>query len=257
MTLDSDWRSAAPLYSEAVVVQNISDWRHLAQDGEDMWVYKNFFFGMTEGIILESGALDGMTFSTTYMFEKYLNWTSIHVEADPRNFAKLLEARKESINIQAGLCTESRPLHYASRGEVGGFVELMSDSFMSYWFDDLYNNTVEIYKLPLVLCLPMKSLLHILHLKHIDIWVLDVEGAEYSILQSTDFKAVHISFIVMECDNHSPETDTSKMNILKENGFRCKRTRGLGGADIQSCMCRNTKRFRASSITPGNDVLAS
>jgi len=28
---------------------------------------------------MESGALDGKLFSTSYMFEKFANWTSIHV----------------------------------------------------------------------------------------------------------------------------------------------------------------------------------
>ena len=28
---------------------------------------------------MESGALDGKLFSTSYMFEKYANWTALHV----------------------------------------------------------------------------------------------------------------------------------------------------------------------------------
>jgi hypothetical protein len=32
-----------------------------------------------DGVIMESGALDGKLFSTSYMFEKYANWTALHV----------------------------------------------------------------------------------------------------------------------------------------------------------------------------------
>ena len=49
-----------------------------AQVGEDLWLYENWFFGMTEGVILESGALDGEYLSTSKMFE-LLHWKSIHV----------------------------------------------------------------------------------------------------------------------------------------------------------------------------------
>jgi hypothetical protein len=51
----------------------------LAQSAEDIWAYENWFYGMEHGIILESGALDGLKFSTSFMFEYYANWFSIHV----------------------------------------------------------------------------------------------------------------------------------------------------------------------------------
>ena len=50
-----------------------------AQDQEDIWLYENWFYGIEEGIIMESGALNGIIFSTSYMFENFANWTAIHV----------------------------------------------------------------------------------------------------------------------------------------------------------------------------------
>lgn len=50
-----------------------------AQDQEDIWLYENWFYGMKEGVIMESGALNGLLFSTSYMFEKFANWTALHV----------------------------------------------------------------------------------------------------------------------------------------------------------------------------------
>ena len=49
-----------------------------AQVGEDSWLYEKWFFGMTHGVIMESGALDGDYLSTSKMFE-LLNWKIIHV----------------------------------------------------------------------------------------------------------------------------------------------------------------------------------
>jgi hypothetical protein len=50
-----------------------------AQDQEDVWLYENWFFGVQNGIIVESGALDGLLFSNSYMFETFAKWTAIHV----------------------------------------------------------------------------------------------------------------------------------------------------------------------------------
>jgi len=240
MSLHSDWR-AKPFQDELVILEDYNSWEHFAQDGEDVWMYENFFYGMIEGVIIESGALDGLRYSTTYMFEKYLNWTAIHIEADPNNFKGLVENRKNSINVQAGLCSKSAMLHYVNSEAVGGFVELMSDSFFRSWFPDIWNNETAINALPLIPCLPMRSLLHVLGLKHVDIWVLDVEGAEQSVLESTDFSQVHVSFICMECDGSDPEKDQWKINYLNDKGFLCKLFKGLGGGGIQNCMCRNNR----------------
>jgi hypothetical protein len=170
------------------------------------------------------------------------------IEADPLNFANILKTRTDAINIQAGVCMEKRLLHYIKSEAVGGFVELMSDDFLRRWFGHLYNNEEAINALPLVPCLPMNSLLQILYIKHVDIWVLDVEGAEFSVLQSTDFNTIHVSFIIMECDGSSIDKDNEKMNYLQQYGFLCKTFKGLGGGGIQNCMCRNSKRFRDRSI---------
>lgn len=40
---------------------------------------------------MESGALDGKLFSTSYMFEKFANWTALHVgKSNNTNTRKLL-----------------------------------------------------------------------------------------------------------------------------------------------------------------------
>lgn len=77
-----DWRSPA-VYSPALVTSSEKDrawseWSQ-AQDQEDVWLYENYFYGMERGVIMESGALNGLLFSNSFMFEKFANWTCIHV----------------------------------------------------------------------------------------------------------------------------------------------------------------------------------
>ena len=93
--------------------------------------------------------------------------------------------RPLAINVNGALCSESKPLHYSSEGviPVRGFVEFMTQSFIKKWHGKLYNNITKIEYLPTVQCIPVKNLLKELHVTHIDIWILDVEGAEESVLK--------------------------------------------------------------------------
>lgn len=77
-----NWRDAAKYSSELVISsQNDKSWKEVsqAQDQEDVWLYENWFYGMEKGVILESGALNGILFSNSFMFEQFANWTAIHV----------------------------------------------------------------------------------------------------------------------------------------------------------------------------------
>ena len=77
-----DWRSPGKFSPE---LKKLSDdgkpYKELAraQDQEDIWLYENWFYGVERGIIMESGALNGIIFSTSFMFETFANWTAIHV----------------------------------------------------------------------------------------------------------------------------------------------------------------------------------
>ena len=155
---------------------------------------------MSNGIIIESGALDGRKYSTTLLFEKFANWTAIHIglfiskyeflqviiyqyssEGDMINFRRLQRNRPNSININAALCNQSQLLHYVNVGDqpaVRGIYEYMSPAFINQWHKNLDINT-----LPVIHCVAADKLFSFLKIKVYDIWVLDVEGAEEAVLQ--------------------------------------------------------------------------
>ena len=238
----ANWRTQA-VYDASLAREHEQDkqWKSYshAQDAEDLWLYENWFYGMKNGVILESGALDGQTFSTSYMFENKANWTSVHVEADPINYGKLIQNRLNAININCALCSEPRLLHYTVHGRdssvvsaVRGFVELMPPAFIQQWYPKISSGEVKIEDLPAVQCVTAKSLLKELHLRHIDIWILDVEGAEESVLKGTDFGKVRINAIAMECDEHDIPKNKRKTDIIEGHGFECTLVQ-------RNCMCRN------------------
>lgn len=145
--------------------------------------------------------------------------------------------------MHGALCSEPRLLHYSSLGvvPVRGFVEFMTPSFMKKWHGKIYNNRTRIEDLPTVQCLPVKLLLKELNVRHVDIWILDLEGAEESALIGTDFSAVHFNAVAMECDDHDISKNKRKTDILEANGFKCTLVE-------RNCMCKH-KDYVASAAS--------
>lgn len=162
-------------------------------------------------------------------------------EADPENYSNLKINRERSINVHGALCSEPRLLHYSSLGvvPVRGFVEFMTPSFIKKWHGKIHNNKTRIEDLPTVQCLPVKLLLRELNVKHVDIWILDLEGAEESALQGTDFNEVHFNSVAMECDAHDISKNKRKTDILEANGFTCILIE-------RNCMCKHNS-YKVSS----------
>lgn len=66
------------------------------------------------------GALDGMLFSNSYYFEKYLGWKGLLIEGSPALFKKLKANRPDSITMNAMVCAEERNVHWIDGSAVGG-----------------------------------------------------------------------------------------------------------------------------------------
>lgn len=90
----------------------------------------------------------------------------------------MVSNREESINIQAALCSEQQLLHFTNDkgAEVQGFVEFMTPLFLKKFHNKIYKKTIPLEALPTVQCVPINKILRELNVKHIDIWILDIEG---------------------------------------------------------------------------------
>ena len=75
--------------------------------------------------------------------------------------------------------------------------------------------------------------------RHIDVWILDTEGSEYSVLQGVDFEAIQISTLVVECDQHDKTKNSQKTELLEKNGFQCQQI-------LRNCFCKH-KNFTPSA----------
>ena len=189
-----------------------------AQDGEDRFALNAFFADRRGGLILETGALDGLTYSVSWLFERALGWRAVHVEASENNYAALLRNRPAALNIHAALCREPASVHLVAQSgdkqAVGGIFEFMAEGFRNRIWPG-----VGVDALPAVACLPLAPLLALFGITHVDFWVLDVEGAELEVLRATDFSKVSFGAIVIETDGHAADKDREVVTLLEAQGF--------------------------------------
>lgn len=197
---------------------SLSEFRDIArsQDGEDVFAMETFFHSKQGGVVLESGALDGLQFSTSWLLVFGFGWYAVHIEPMPVNFRALTRGddggrypgRIESLNINAALCLPGQLLHYAQKPvaeAVNGIWELMSVNYQSTWWPELYGKPELIAALPTIACSPLAPLLAAYDIAHVDLWVLDVEGAELQALRTVDWSRVRIDVLCIEVDFGSAE----------------------------------------------------
>lgn len=238
----TSWSTTKPYFNDKSTAEVFKYSK--GQEGHEMdkWLYENMFYGIHNGIIVESGALDGLQYSNSFMYENALNWRSVHIEPDPDNFSLLRKNRKHSINMNAALCDNPRLLHFVFgwTPATRGFYEFMPQSIINNYHEPIAKGQIKMEELPTIPCLKFSDILTMLNIHKINIWILDIEGAEESALLGTDFSKLHVDVIVMECDNGDKAKDERKRNILMKNDFTCQQIRN-------DCACHH-KSFKPSSI---------
>lgn len=190
-----------------------------SQQGEDKQLL-TWFNGLCNGTYMEMGGLDGKKYSNTYFFNKApgIGWTGVLVELGPKNYAKLVHNRPDELaTVNAAVCDRPRTLHYVERGPVGGIWEFSAQSFREHWWKGL---TIE-NAVP-VPCLPLQEILDT-HLSNeklfFDFFSLDVEGAEFEVLQSLDYERVAFGVIFCEADKHDQLKNMALRTFLLEKGY--------------------------------------
>ena len=175
-----------------------------SQEGEDKYMYQNFFHGKRgpSFVVVEIGAFDGVHLSNSYVFEKYFGWKSVLIEASPENFKKLNISRSSANPIFAGVCESERTVAITRGG--GEMAKLNNGSG----------------DIP---CFPMEKLLSRAGVGKIDFFSLDVEGAEAIALSTHNFTKNPVDVFLVEMRLNRGVREDSKndqaRSILQQNGF--------------------------------------
>jgi FkbM family methyltransferase len=192
-----------------------------SQSGEDNFLYLNYFNNKKNGIYIELGALDGVLYSNTKYFEENHGWSGILIEPHPTKFNSL-KANRPNNHCFNNLISNSKTgvefLYFEDAlAQVSGCTQTLS----KHHFDGYFNNSkFENLKQNIITIVP-KSLTEIVNstgIKHIDLLSLDVEGHEYEVLLSYNFK-IPIDVILIETLGVQQERDQLCRDLLIKNNY--------------------------------------
>lgn len=170
------------------------------------------------GIFVDIGAHNGIKFSNSYFFENQRNWTGVCVEPMPEVFAELEKNRK--CHLVNGVISDTDDTlefrRIIGRGDMlSGIAKYQSEEHKTRMEQKIVEvgSKMEVIE---VKSYQLAGVLNNLGIKNIDYLSLDVEGAEFEILSSIDFKSFDIKFMTIE-NNYN---DSNIRDILKSNNFK-------------------------------------
>lgn len=153
----------------------------------DKILYDTYFEDVRGGVFIEAGAANGVEESCCFALEESLGWTGINVEPSPANFELLEAARPSATNVRAalsdhdGVATFTNAIHPVRGGDFGNG----SLSHVPAHIEELVANgcTFETFDVETV---RYDTLLERCGVERVDLFVLDVEGHELSVLRGME-----------------------------------------------------------------------
>lgn len=185
------------------------------QCGEDDYIYNTYFKNKRNGIFLELGALDGVTYSNTKFFEDTLGWSGVLIEPLPQQYERCRLTRPRSLVYNCIVSTSPDPLEFYVNGAVSSVKDHTSPHHFAGW-----HKPVEA-KLCTIPSRRLDDILHEASIPRIDFWSLDVEGSEYEVLKTMDWD-IPVHVLCMEVNGgESEDMNESCRDLLRQMGFVC------------------------------------
>ncbi|KAI2493060.1 methyltransferase [Fragilaria crotonensis] len=158
------------------------------------------------------GGFDGKTFSNSWFFQYALNWRALLVEAFPDNYAKMVVNRPDATNVFGAICPgKSISFQPAKNGATGGAAQDMSDIHKDRFVDA----SAALVEVP---CMMLSELFQKNEIDHVDLFYLDVEGGELTVLETFDW-SVPIDMFVIEMDGTNVQKDEAVRQLLRSHGY--------------------------------------
>ncbi len=175
-----------------------------SQFGEDIIIEK-FFLDKPDGFYVDVGAFHPKNYSNTYLL--YLKgWKGINIDATPGSMEAFKTIRPKDCNLEIPIGVKKQTLTYYMFEE---------PAFNGFYLDPKHAAFKEgESKIPSrllttkdITAIPLREILdqYVPKNKQIDLLSVDVEGMDYEVLQSNDWKRYKPSVIVVEDLTFSPE----------------------------------------------------
>ena len=181
-----------------------------SQQGEDIFIYRNFINSKrSDGIFVELGGVDGITYSNTKFFEDELNFKGVLIEPT-KQYDKMIINRPKCDNYNLAVSYTKEKIKFLGDGATAGASDLMTENFKKSWHKQSYEYYVD--------GIPFCKILEKSNIKYIDLLSIDVEGGELMVMETMNWN-IPVYIVLIELDNHNPDKDKKCREILKSNGF--------------------------------------
>ena len=187
-----------------------------SEHGQDAWLEEHVFRGLTGGVFVEAGALDGLLHSNSLFFERERGWTGVLVEANPELRFALRANRPKADVFGCALGAENGTAKFeaVAGGLIGwsGLTDLIEPEHRARIDTRIppeYRGIVDVNVRPLA------DVLYETGTRFVDYLSLDLEGAEWSVLSVFPFDEFHIDVIGVE-DNFG---NAKLADLLASNGY--------------------------------------
>ncbi|KAI2504360.1 methyltransferase [Fragilaria crotonensis] len=185
-----------------------------SQYSEDTRIFHKFYAEDPKcgGVVVEIGGLDGITFSNSWFFEYALHWKALLIEASADNYAKMVVNRPNATNVFGAVCRgKSISFQPAHHGAVGGAAKDMSAAHKKRFIDE----SLALVEVP---CMLLPELFEKNGIDYVDLFFLDVEGRELTVLETFDW-SVPVDIFVIEMDGNNPQKDEAVRQLLFGHGY--------------------------------------
>jgi FkbM family methyltransferase len=155
------------------------------------------------GIYIECGASDGITYSNSFLLEQKYGWTGLLVEPIQDQFDALVRYRKNSICAKYILTSSEdsgKKINIVNAGPESIIIDEQIENLSMTNTErmSLLDSQKMIKGEESVKSISISELLDKYNIKEVDIFFLDVEGSEISVLNGLDTKKHKIKNIVVE-----------------------------------------------------------
>lgn len=191
--------------------------KYFSQHGQDKFLNEVLFKNKKQGVFLDIGANDGITFSNSYFFEKELGWTGTCFEPQKEAFLKL-QSNRNSLNVK-GCASDQTCIDVFYN--VTGYGEMLSGLKSQYdprHLERIKHTIAEhggsIFETDIE-CYNINEFLINNKNYEIDFMSLDTEGGELKILKAIDFSIIKMKAVVIENNYGTNEI----LDFMQEQGF--------------------------------------
>lgn len=169
-----------------------------SQEGEDM-ILRKIFSGKEKGFFVDVGAHHPFRFSNTYFFYKK-GWRGINIDPLPESMKLFNKCRPEDINLELGVSNEPGELDYYmyKKPEFNTFSQVGVAYAKAKWNEtEIATKKIKTDRLANILNKYNENS------RQIDFLTIDVEGLDFEVLISNDWKKFKPRYILVEDRNLS------------------------------------------------------